>query len=218
MRNKNLFQKMSLLLVIGLTLFVVSCKKDKTTAPKPVASFTDVVTNLQVVFTNTSTNATTYAWTFGDGGASTETSPTYTYTAAGTYWVKLTATGEGGTASDSVQVTVTAKAVILPKMGSDFSFWDSIPALISLPDTGSNTLNIAKLWDSKDSIYVFIQAKSTVGPVMQLYIDADNDSTLTGWNFWNFYANAGIEYINENVIVAFTGTSVGLLLKLMTHL
>ncbi|HEY5799020.1 MAG TPA: PKD domain-containing protein, partial [Burkholderiaceae bacterium] len=37
-----------------------------------------------------------YAWTFGDGGTSTEASPTHTYASARTYPVSLTVTDDGG--------------------------------------------------------------------------------------------------------------------------
>jgi len=48
-------------------------------------------------FTNTSTNATSYSWTFGDGTTSTEESPNHTYAANGQYTVCLTVTGTCGT-------------------------------------------------------------------------------------------------------------------------
>lgn len=51
---------------------------------------------LVVTFANTSMNAATYAWTFGDGGTSTAENPQHTYAAEGTYDVTLTATGPGG--------------------------------------------------------------------------------------------------------------------------
>jgi PKD repeat protein len=70
--------------------------------PKPVAAFTlspaSGVRPLTVAFTDTSTGgpATTWAWTFGDGGTSALRHPTHTYTSAGAYTVTLTVTGPGG--------------------------------------------------------------------------------------------------------------------------
>ncbi|MBC7220966.1 PKD domain-containing protein [Candidatus Bipolaricaulota bacterium] len=52
----------------------------------------------------------TYAWTFGDGGTSTEANPRHTYTAAGTYTVVLTVTnsrGETGRKEKTITVTET---------------------------------------------------------------------------------------------------------------
>lgn len=44
-----------------------------------------------VNFSNTTTNATSYLWDFGDGSTSSVTSPSHTYSAGGTYTVKLKA-------------------------------------------------------------------------------------------------------------------------------
>jgi PKD repeat protein len=67
----------------------------------PVADFSASPTNgtapLSVSFTNLSTGATNYAWTFGDGNTSALTNPANTYTNPGTYSVTLTAVGPGGT-------------------------------------------------------------------------------------------------------------------------
>ena len=64
------------------------------TAP-PVASFTTNTTSgakpLAVAFTDTSTNASSYYWMFGDGNTSTVQSPTFTYNIAGTYTVNHSA-------------------------------------------------------------------------------------------------------------------------------
>jgi PKD repeat protein len=76
---------------------------------KPVANFTSKVTAKTVAFTNTSTYGVSYAWDFGNGSAvSTAAAPTYTYTAAGTYTVKLTTTGITGSQDANVKtLTVT---------------------------------------------------------------------------------------------------------------
>jgi PKD repeat protein len=52
---------------------------------------------LTVNFVNTSTNATSYQWSFGDGGTSTDTNPSHVYQAVGDYPVTLTCTGPLGT-------------------------------------------------------------------------------------------------------------------------
>jgi PKD repeat protein len=52
---------------------------------------------LLVSFTDTSTGTpTSWSWDFGDGGTSSEQNPEHTYTASGTYSVRLTVGGAGG--------------------------------------------------------------------------------------------------------------------------
>lgn len=95
-----------LTLTIVFASVVISCKKDDP-APAPTASFTYELTAGGVVkFNNTSVNTTTYTWTFGDGGSSTEMSPSYTFTANGSFAVVLNATGPGGSAATSQSVIV----------------------------------------------------------------------------------------------------------------
>ncbi len=69
--------------------------------PVPVANFsaspTGGVVPVTVSFSNLSSNATSYAWDFGDGSTSSAANPTHTYTTIGSYTVKLTATGSLGT-------------------------------------------------------------------------------------------------------------------------
>lgn len=49
-----------------------------------------------VTFSNTTTNAVSYQWSFGDGVTSTATTPTHTYNTPGTYTVRLISTGSNG--------------------------------------------------------------------------------------------------------------------------
>lgn len=70
-------------------------------APHPSASFTmddtiNVCPPLIVNFTNTSSGATAYSWSFGNGTTSTVTNPTYTYSSSGLYTVRLIATNSYG--------------------------------------------------------------------------------------------------------------------------
>ncbi len=78
----------------------------------PTAGFTAQTAGLSVVLTNTSTNATSYAWDFGDGNTSTAANPTHTYGSTGMYTVVLRATNACGTTEFSQQVEIMGTAPI----------------------------------------------------------------------------------------------------------
>ena len=63
----------------------------------PFADFDYLVDELSVDFENLSGNATSYFWSFGDGGTSTNTNPIHVYDEDGVYTVTLTATNACGT-------------------------------------------------------------------------------------------------------------------------
>ena len=77
----------------------------------PTASFSHACEDLACTFTDASTDSdgsiVSRLWAFGDGTGSTETNPTRTYSAAGTYPVSLTVTDDdGATGTTSKSVTV----------------------------------------------------------------------------------------------------------------
>lgn len=61
----------------------------------------------KVVFTNASTDATSYVWYFGDNTTSTEINPTHDYNIAGTYRVTLKAINQHGYAQFYSDVIIT---------------------------------------------------------------------------------------------------------------
>ncbi|TCC88808.1 PKD domain-containing protein [Pedobacter frigiditerrae] len=70
----------------------------------PTANFTAVASAKVASFSNTSLNAVTYSWDYGDGTAvSTAKEAPHTYAAAGTYNVTLTAFGALGESNKSVK-------------------------------------------------------------------------------------------------------------------
>ncbi len=79
-----------------------------TVLPVAQASFAYAANLLSVNFTNSSTNASTYYWTFGDGTFSTMSNPSHTYVADGDYVVTLVATNSCG--SDTIQQTIHVEA------------------------------------------------------------------------------------------------------------
>lgn len=72
---------------------------------------------LEYTFTNSSVNAATYEWDFGDGNTSTEESPTHVYAVAAEYVVTLTAINESNL---STELSKTIN--ILAPVTADFTF------------------------------------------------------------------------------------------------
>lgn len=127
--------------------------------PVPTASFThsqELCTGQQIQFTNTSQNAQSYAWNFGDGAGvdlgeltgeegfdlnqffgdgsttSTEENPTMTYNTDGEYTVILTATNECGTSIHQEVLSVNSCTNI-----------DEVENVISIyPNPASNNITI----------------------------------------------------------------------------
>ena len=78
--------------------------------PRPVAAFTANATiscqpPLTVNFTNQSTGAISYRWSFGDGNTSTQQNPSHTYTAFGNYTVSLIVTNASGCSDTLTEVS-----------------------------------------------------------------------------------------------------------------
>lgn len=91
-----------------------SCEEE---GSKPIANF-----NIQnsgckfpctITFINSSQNANSYHWDFGDGTQSTEQNPSHEYVESGEYTVTLTATGPEGEDSFSLPILITSDPVIL---------------------------------------------------------------------------------------------------------
>ncbi len=79
-----------------------------TVSTGPTAFFIFTTAGLSVTFTNTSLEASSYFWDYGDGiGTSTMTSETYIYATAGTYDVTLVAINPCGSDTIKIPVTVT---------------------------------------------------------------------------------------------------------------
>ncbi len=187
--KKSIYSFFAMLFVATLML---SCSKDPT--PPIVEMFFEVdgTNPYKVNFTTTNQNVTSYSWDFGDGEKSTESKPSHIYVQSGKYKVKLTVTGEGGTADAAKEVTISAsmeemlsggpaaasgKTWVLSKKatpGKDGagSFSNTFPADI-MPGT-DNLLGMVGLQTEYDNEYTFHHNGSyTVNNV-----DGNN---LAGW-------------------------------------
>ncbi len=117
----------------------------------PVAGFTSTPTSLTVNFTNTSVDATSYIWDFGDGsGISTMMDPSYIYGMSGTYVVILIVNGPCG--SDTTQLTVT-----VDNAGVDEQLFGQLINIYPNPTIGNLTINVESI---QEGITVNILAMS----------------------------------------------------------
>ena len=99
----------------------------------PVADFgpdTQGCAPVDVVFTNRSKWANAYAWSFGDGGTSSEQNPTHRYGRPGTYTVRLIAFGPGG--SDTLERVDIIKVFEVPSAA--FTIYPRAPRKLKAPD------------------------------------------------------------------------------------
>lgn len=107
----------------------------------PTAQFTSSKEGNTVTFTNTSINASSYSWDFGDGSTSTETNPVHTYAADGEYTVTLTASDDLGNMDEATATIVISSAVFSPDVLSseDGKVWklNGVASFIVGPARGS---------------------------------------------------------------------------------
>jgi PKD repeat protein len=141
-------------MMIMLSIIFNNCSKPadtpKPTPAAPTADFTYSGANIPapstVAFSNVSTNATSYVWDFGDGQTSTQKDPTHIFLTAGTFNVKLTATGDGGSISVTKSITIGAAPI------ADFSYTGAnqhAPATVTFTNLSTNASSYA--WDFGDN-------------------------------------------------------------------
>ena len=119
----------------------------------PVADFSASPTSglvpLTVSFSDASTgDVTSWFWSFGDLGTSTQQNPTHTYAVAGTYSVILLASGPGG---DNTE-TKTDYIVVSPPSAANFSASTAsggVPLSVSFTDLSTATVT-SWSWDFGD--------------------------------------------------------------------
>ncbi|MEI6408056.1 MAG: LamG-like jellyroll fold domain-containing protein [Bacteroidota bacterium] len=100
----------------------------------PVAGFTAQNAGLNVDFANTSTNASSFAWQFGDGVISSLATPSHVYAQPGVYTVTLTAIGacESNTLTKTITVTNGVSSDYLPGAGRALDF-DGVNDYVLVP-------------------------------------------------------------------------------------
>ncbi|WP_026473132.1 PKD domain-containing protein [Alkaliflexus imshenetskii] len=198
---KSSFLKLSLLFAgfAAIALMVGCSSDDKEADPvPPVAKFSFSVDGQSVVFTNESTNAQSYQWTFGDGNTSTEANPTHEFEDYGTFSVKLTATGAGGV--DEVTNNVVIESPIIVVDGN-FSDWAEVPAAklftASIVESETTLARLKEMKVTSDELFIYMYFKMDTlhANAMDIYLNTDLN-TETGYNGW-MWRNHASDYLMQ---------------------
>jgi xanthomonalisin len=102
--------------------------------------------NLTVSFTNTSTNASTYSWNFGDGGTANTANPSHNYPSSGTYQVKLVV---GGPAGSGCADSITQSVVVTNTAIGEISNWFENPTY----ESSTNQISFQSLANQTCFVY-----------------------------------------------------------------
>ena len=183
----------------------------------PVTSFTFVNDNGELTFTNTSTNANSYLWDFGDGNTSTEANPTHVYTQSGTY--EITLLGQSDICDDvSFSQTIEVEIINIPSAGlitllSSVCVGDEV----TFENTSTGVID-SILWNFDEG--ASIPTGTGVGPFTITYNTSGTKTiTLIAMNnIGNDTTNLQIEvfespipsftYLDNNGELTFTNTSI----------
>ena len=199
-------------LILVLAVMMLDCGKDggpsEPSIPNPIASFTvsgDTVSPATITFQNTSQNADTYLWRFGDGDSTTITNPTHTYDTHGDYMVTLRAENSSTGLYDLEfkQINITPGRVFIQEIRIENmpfsdeygSGWD----LFSGPDVYSDLATTLDIVFTLRSYYHLDVAPSDL-PIQWLL---SSGYEITDWStayfvlIWD-YDNTGDDYIGSS--------------------
>jgi YVTN family beta-propeller protein len=184
----------------------------------PAANFSSNTTSgyapLSVQFNDSSTNATSWNWDFGDGANSTLKNPTHVYSVKGNYTVNLTVSNVNGTNSKTAEITPYSRpyAYIPNQVSNNVSVIDtSNNRVVASVNVGSYPYGVA-VNQNGTKVYVTNQGSYTVSVINTTTNTVS--ATVTG-----FYYPQGVavrpdgkkvyvaNYFGKNVSVIDTATN-----------
>ena len=166
------------LLLLCLAIAFGACRKNDNMDTTDV-TFTISQSGYSVTYNNTTADAKSYAWTFGDGSTSTDKSPTHVYKAKGKFVANLSATlNNGKVLSGSTIINITKSSPVNLK-DNTLADWDTISNQITPTAALGKIVKTAKFDYDSQNVYIYMEIQTTVaaGNIFDFYLDTDNDST-----------------------------------------
>jgi len=163
----------------ALFLLFASCAKEPT-----ITGIEATIDGYTVSFSAVVTDATGYAWEFGDGNTSTVAAPEHTFAMSGTFSVKLTVSGKGGEAMSTKEVIITPSLTEMLTGGSaaaNGKTWVVSTGYVAGVDGGGVIDN---------DMWVMLPSIENVLTVIGLVEEYDNEFT--------FYADGKYKMDNKN--------------------
>ena len=174
-----------------------------------------------VQFTNGSLNASGYAWEFGDGTTSLAASPQHTYSAPGSYTVRLVA--NGSTFCNSSDTLIAAFPIVVDNTGAlvpasctpaptnptanagifNFSFAGINKASTGATD-GYQDFSCEHVTDVTEGLSYPLSVGLHIPGYLGFWIDLDNDGTFTSNE--RLYASSGESVVHAANVIIPAGT------------
>lgn len=147
------------------------------TGPNPIAQFGySSGGNGTVMFSDSSSQASSYSWNFGDGGTDTVANPVHTYAMTGTYNACLTITSAGG-CIDSVCQSVSVTIIQIDEPTGQRLAIFPVPATNRLQIEAGFVMRGLELWDMR-------------GRLMARTNDLSDAQTSYSWNLQTLSSGA----------------------------
>jgi PKD repeat protein len=177
----------------------------------PVAGFTYSVHEFDVAFNDSSTNALSYFWNFGDGTTSVTKDPNHIYQ-TGTYWVCHAVANDCNSDTTCEMITISCREPV-----SHFVYYSSN---LDVQYTDSSTYGhlLAMVWDFGDSTYSTLQnplhTYHNTGTYTACLTIADSCGINTSCQQVDLYLPMSLDIIinqsiNNDLLAQFTDKTLG---------
>lgn len=160
------------------------CKENDDIAIKDVY-FSVNADGYSVAYTNTTTDAKSYKWDFGDGSISTDVSPVHVYKTKGKFVTTLYATLNNGEVISGSTIVNVSKTSPIKLDDNSLADWDAISQYVVVSGANSGIVQKAKFDYDSQNIYIYMEFKGKIsdGNIFDFYLDTDGNSStglLTG--------------------------------------